>query len=337
MPSSQENALIQQQIEELHALHLTLGEEQVASYYPPEMASEAHRFGLAFTNVDGTYWHHGDCDYPFPLHSISKVFIYALALEDNGRDETLRHVGVEPSGDPFNSITFDEHNNRPFNPMINAGALVATSLVHGEDREEKVGRLLEKLRVYAGNPDLHVDEELLAEELAANDRNLGLSYLMRSLGMLEGDLYENLAVYLSTCCVRVTGRDLSHMGATLAYGGINPTTGERALPQSRVRDVLTVMVMCGMYDAAGQWAYDVGIPAKSAVSGGLMISVPNSFGGAFFSPGLDVHGNSVRGVNMCRDLSTRFGLHAFADPDEAIFGRIKPSGPPPGLTAHPLG
>ena len=197
IPTPEQNAVVQRQMEELHALHLTLGDEQVVRYYPPEMEAEAHRFGIAFTHVDGTRFHYGDCEYAFPLHSISKVFIYALALEDNGREETLRHVGVEPSGDPYNSITFDEKNNRPFNPMINAGALVATSLVHGKDRDEKVGRLLERLRIYAGNPGLHVDKDLLAEELVSNDRNLGLSYLMRSLGMLDGDLYENLAVYLS--------------------------------------------------------------------------------------------------------------------------------------------
>jgi glutaminase len=167
MPSAEENAIVQQQIEELHALHSTLGDEKVVSYYPPEMESEAHLFGMAFYHIDGTYWHHGDCEYPFPLHSISKVFTYALALEDNGGEETLKHVGVEPSGDPFNSITFDEENNRPFNPMMNAGALVTASLVHGGDREEKVERLVEKLRIYAGNPDLHVDEEVLERELAS--------------------------------------------------------------------------------------------------------------------------------------------------------------------------
>lgn len=295
------------------------------------MASEAHRFGIAFTHIDGTQFHYGDCEYAFPLHSISKVFIYALALEDNGREETLRHVGVEPSGDPFNSITFDEANNRPFNPMINAGALVATSLVRGKDRAEKIERLLDKLRVYAGNPDLHVDEDVLADELVSKDRNLGLSYIMRSLGMISGDLEENIAVYLSICSVRVTGRDLANMGATLAYGGLNPITGERALPRSRVRDVITVMSMCGMYNAAGEWVYDVGIPAKSGVSGGILVAVPNYFGGAFFSPGLDSHGNSVRGVGICRDLSTRFGLHAYADPEEAMFGRMEAAGPPPGV------
>ena len=332
MPSAEENAIVQEQIEELHALHLTLGDEKVASFYPPEMESEAHRFGIASTHIDGTYWHYGDCEYPFPLHSISKVFTYALALEDNGREETLKHVGVEPSGDPFNSITFDEVNNRPHNPMINAGALVAASLVHGGDYEEKVERIVEKMRVYAANPDLHVDEEVLEKELASNDRNLGLSYIMRNLGMISGDVEENSAVYLSACSVKVTARDLANMAATLAYGGVNPLTGERALSQSILRDVVTVITMCGMYNAAGEWAYDVGIPAKSGVSGGILAFVPNYFGGAFFSPGLDVHGNSVRGINMCRDLSTRFGLHIYADPDEAMFGRMESVGPPPGLS-----
>lgn len=322
MPTAEENAIVQQQMEELHARHLVLGDDRVASYYPPEMESESHRFGVGFTHIDGTQFRHGDCEYAFPLHSISKVFTYALALEDNGREDTLRQVGVEPSGDPFNSITFDEEHHRPHNPMINAGALVAAHLVHGRDRDEKVERLLDKLRTYAGNPDLHVDEEVLAKELVSNDRNLALSYLMRSLGMIDGDLEENIAVYLSACSVHVTVRDLATMGATLAFGGVNPITGERALPQARVRDVVTVMSMCGMYNAAGEWAYDVGIPAKSGVSGAIMIAVPDYFGGAFFSPGLDSHGNSVRGINMCRDLSTRFGLHLFADPDEAMFGRM---------------
>ncbi len=238
-----------------------------------------------------------------------------------GRKAVLERVGVEPSGDPFNSFTFDEAHNRPFNPMVNAGALVTTNLVKGGDREERVGRILDRLRIYAGNPDLRVDEAVLSEQLVSNDRNLGLSYLMRSLGMLSGDLEENIAVYLSICSVMVTARDLATMGATLAYGGVNPLTGERALDRAYVRDVITVMDTCGMYDGAGQWAYDVGIPAKSAVSGGILVAIPNRIGGGFFSPGLDAHGNSARGISICRDLSSRFGLHVFADPDESILGR----------------
>ena len=321
MPEPEETAIIQRQMEDLYAVHLARGDEPSLVYYPTAMRAESHRFGIAFMHVDGTRWTCGDSDYAFPLHSICKVFIYALALEDNGREETLRRVGVEPSGDPFNSITFDEVNNRPFNPMNNAGALVATSLVHGESREEKVRRLLERLRIYAGNPDLDLDQNVLRTELHANDRNLAISYLMRSLGMLHGDIYDNLAVYLSLCAVTVTVRDLAAMACTLANGGVHPVTGERALPRNRVRDVITVMAMCGMYDAAGEWAYDVGIPAKSSVSGGLLATVPEYIGGGFFSPGLDRHGNSVRGIRLCRELSTRFGLHTYADPAEAVFGR----------------
>ncbi len=334
MPTPEENAVVRQQMEELHALHLRLGSKQVARYYPPEMESEGHRFGLAFTHIDGTQFHYGDAEYAFPLQSISKVFSYALALEDNGREATLARVGVEPSGDPFNSITFDEEHTRPHNPMINAGALVAIHLVHGANGDEKVERILEKLRIYAGNPRLHVDQELLARELVANDRNIGLCYLMRSLGMIDGNLEEIVFVYLSICSVKVTARDLATMGATLAYGGVNPITGERALAQARVRDVVTVMLMCGMYNAAGEWAYDVGIPAKSGVCGGILAAVPNYFGGAFFSPGLDEDGTSIRGINICRDLASRFGLHVFADPDEAMFGRMNPVGPSPWLSAR---
>lgn len=321
MPTPEIDAIIWQQAKDLHERHLTLDYEEVDSYYPPQMEAERDRFGISYTALDGATYYVGDHDFAFPLHSISKVFTYGLALEDQGRAETLRWVGVEPSGDAFNSFVFDERNNRPFNPMVNAGALAAANLVRGSTREERVGRILERLRIYAGNPDLEVDEEVLDAELHTyNDRNLGLSYLMRSLGMLSGDIEENIETYLSACSVRVTSKDLATMGATLANGGVNPLTGERALAREHARDVVTVMSTCGMYDAAGEWAYDVGIPAKSGVSGAIMIAAPNNFGGAFFSPGLDVHGNSVRGVRVCRDLSERFGLHEYSDPAEERLG-----------------
>lgn len=322
MVAEAERELVQQQLTDLYRRHLVDGEDEVVGYYPPAMESNKHLFGVAGTNIDGTQWSVGDSEHRFPLHSISKVFTYGLALEDNGRAATLRRVGVEPSGDPFNSITFDRAHNRPFNPMINAGALVAANLVHGQDREEKVERLVKRLRVYAGNPDLHVDQEVFAEQMVSNDRNLGLSYLMRSLGMLEGDIEDNIAVYLSACSIHVSALELSVMGATLAHGGVNPLTGDRALARQHTRDVVSVMSTCGMYDAAGQWAYDVGIPAKSGVSGGIVTAIPDYFGLGLFSPGLDEHGNSVRGVNMCRELSEQFGLHVFADPAESMFGRV---------------
>jgi len=338
MVSQAEAQIVQDQLEELHQRHLGIGDEDVVGVYPPDAESERDRFGISGCNVDGTTWVVGDADDRFPLHSISKVFTYGLALEDNGQEATRRRVGVEPSGDPFNSITFDEVDHRPFNPMINAGALVAANLVAGRDLEEKVDRLLARLRLYAGNDELQIDQAVLAEELTSNDRNLGLSYLMRSLGMIHGDIEENLTVYLSACSVTVSARDLGVMGATLANRGINPHTGERALAGEHVRDVISVMSTCGMYDAAGQWATDVGIPAKSGVSGGILTALPDYFGLGVVSPGLDAHGNSVRGVNLCRELSERFGLHLFADPSQSRFGRIAaPDLPPATAGARPSG
>ncbi len=313
--------LVRAQFRELHERNRWRGDEEIVSFYPPGSENQRHLFGVAGTHVDGTRWSTGDCDVRFPLHSISKVITYGLALEDNGRDATLRRVGVEPSGEPFNSVTFDEEDNRPHNPMINTGALVAANMVRGVDREEKVERILDRARAYTGNPELRVDEDVLAQELVSNDRNLGLSYLMRSLGMLAGDIDENLAVYLSACSIMVTAAELSVAGATLAGGGLNPLTGAEALARVHVRDVVSVMLTCGMYDAAGEWTYDVGIPAKSGVSGGILATVPNFVGLGTFSPGLGVNGNPVRGVNLCRDLSERFGLHVFADPAEFRLGR----------------
>ncbi|KAA1034956.1 glutaminase A [Pseudonocardia sp. EV170527-09] len=327
MVAQAERELVQQQFEELRSTctegsGILLPGEEVVSYYPPEMEARAEEFGLAGTNVDGTQWQVGDCEVRFPLHSISKVFTYGLALEDNGLAETLRRIGVEPSGDPFNSITFDQVHHRPFNPMINAGALVAANMVRGATKEERAGRLLERNRLYTGNPSLEIDQDVLDEQLVSNDRNLGLSYLMRSLGMLHGDIDDTLYVYLAACSITVTAPELSVMGATLAHGGVNPLTGERALSREHLRTVISVMSMCGMYDAAGEWAHDVGIPAKSGVSGGIMGVLPRWFGLGVYSPGLDRHGNSVRGVAVCRELSSRFGLHVFADPQESRFGRI---------------
>lgn len=313
--------LMRSQFRELHERHRWHGDEEIVSFYPPGSENQRHLFGVAGTHVDGTRWSIGDCDVRFPLHSISKIVSYGVALEDNGRDALLRRVGVEPSGEPFNSITFDEKDHRPHNPMINTGALVVASLVRGGDRAEKVERILDRARVYTGNPDLQVDEDVLAQQLVSNDRNLGLSYLMRSLDMLSGDIEENLAVYLSACAISVTAAELSVAGATLANGGLNPLTGVEALARGHVRDVVSVMLTCGMYNAAGVWTYDVGIPAKSSVSGGILATVPNFVGLGTFSPGLGVNGNPVRGVNLCRDLSERFGLHVFADPAEFRLGR----------------
>jgi glutaminase len=327
MDVQDEEALVRRHLDELHEKYRAVDEGEVVRYYPPEAAADGHLFGLAGTNVRGMQWQAGDCSVRFPLHSVSKVFTYGLALQDNGAAEVLRRVGVEPSGDPFNSITFDETHHRPHNAMINSGALVAASLVAGRDVDEKVDRILERYRAYAGNPELAVDQRILRQELRSNDRNLGLCFIMRSLGMITGNIDEVVETYLSACSITVTAAELSVMGATLANGGENPLTGERAVDREHVRDIVSVMMTCGMYDAAGQWANDVGIPAKSGVSGDIVCVLPRYFGFGVYSPGLDVHGNSVRGVNLCREMSETFGLHVFADPVYARFGRLPPAAP----------
>ena len=268
----------------------------------------------------------GDHDKAFAIHSISKVFAYALALADHGSDHVLGKVGVEPSGDAFNAIVLDPLHHRPYNPMINAGAIATCDLVAGKDSEEKVQRILEVMRLCAGNDSLEVDHDAFEREWRTADRNRAIAYLMRSHGSLAGDVEEAIEVYLHQCSIMVTCDDMARMAATLANGWVNPATGRRPLPTARVRDVLSVMFTCGMYDFAGEWAFDVGVPAKSSVSGGILAVVPDKMGIATYSPGLDPHGNSVRGVRVCHEVSRRLGLHVFAREDEdALLGPAVPA------------
>ena len=334
MPTQAIRQRVNRRLEELYRRHLLPHDGEVVTYYNSgtgynklgqTAGAERSPFAISLMTTDGEVFHAGEHDLPFALQSVSKVFVYGLALEACGRDRVLERVGVEPSGDAFNSIVFDERNNRPYNPMVNAGALATTALVEGAEGARTAGQPLERilgaLRRYAGNRGLEVDEDTFDAEIRSADRNRATAYLMRSDGMLEGDVEATLALYLRQCSVRVDCLDLATMAATLANGGANPITGERALARRHVRDVLSVMHTCGMYDFAGQWAYRVGIPAKSGVSGGVMAVVPGKLGIGVFSPGLDAYGNSVRGTAVCEELSERLGLHVFADSDEdALLG-----------------
>ena len=332
-----------ERVDDLYARHLAIDPARLRSYYrsgrgyyPPEEAGdERDTFAVCLATVDGQLFGAGDQHLPFPLQSISKVFSYVLALTDHRQEDVLARVGVEPSGDPFNAIEFDVRHNRPHNPMINAGALVTTDLVRGATPERKLERILGVLRSCAGDERLGVDARTLGRELRTADRNRAIGYLMRSNGMLAGDVEQILTLYLQHCSVHVTCAQLARMAATLANGCVNPWTGVRMLPRHRVRDLLSVMYTCGMYDAAGEWAYDVGVPAKSSVSGAILAVVPGKLGIAVYSPGLDAYGNSVRGVAVCRDISRGLGLHLFATDDEdAVLGDAPaPDGPVPAPEA----
>jgi glutaminase len=325
MPSPETSLRIQSRLEELFETHRRVPPGSVVNcyrsglgYYRPDpSAPELDQFGIAVVIVDGGTYHVGDCRAPFALQSLSKVFSYGLALEDHGREQVLARVGVEPSGEAFSSISFDEYN-RPFNPMVNAGAIVTTDLVRGADPAEKFARILRSIRGYAGNPALDVDPATFEAEMATADHNRAITYLMRSQAMIAGDVEAAVALYLQQCSIQVNCHDVAMMGATLANGGVNPATGERVLQRARVRDVLSVMYTCGMYDAAGQWAYDVGVPAKSGVSGAIVCVIPGKMGIGVYSPGLDSYGNSLRGVRVCAEISARLGLHVFATEAEDV-------------------
>ena len=335
MPTQEIRERVNRRLEELYRRHLSLHDDEIVSYYDPgtgyykpEPIAEAEQkpFAISLATTDGEVFDAGDHTLQFALQSISKVFVYGLALEAHGRDRVLERVGVEPSGDAFNSIVFDERNNRPYNPMVNAGALATTYLVgERETAESALERILGALRRYAGNRSLEVDEDTFEAEMRSADRNRATAYLMRSDGMLAGDVEATLALYLRQCSVRITCRDLAVMAATLANGGVNPATGEQALTARYVRDVLSVMHTCGMYDFAGHWAYAIGIPAKSGVSGGIMAVVPGKLGIGVFSPGLDAYGNSVRGTAVCEEISDLLGLHVFAeDSEDTLLGPARP-------------
>lgn len=332
MPTPEINRRVNERLSDLYRREMEAGEgaeqyyESGRGFYSPDDAgAERDRFAISLAATDGERYNAGDSGFRFPLQSISKVFSYAVALEDHGRDRVLARVGVEPSGDAFNSISFDERNNRPHNPMVNAGAIATTELLRGADSEERFARVLAVVRRYAGNDDLDVDEQIFERELATADRNRATAYLMRSQGMLTDDVETTLALYLRQCSVMVTSTDLAVIAATLANGSVNPVTGEQVLSRRGVRDVLSVMYTCGMYDFAGEWAYQIGVPAKSGVSGGILAVIPGKMGIGVFSPGLDAFGNSVRGVRVCHEVSDRLGLHVFADDaEDAMLGR--PSG-----------
>lgn len=302
---------LQTYLEELHHQYRDLFEGTVASYIPELAKADPNWFAISIVNTDGQTFQVGDCGQNFTIQSISKVFVYGLALEDHGRDTLLTKVGVEPTGDPFNSlIRLDEDSKRPDNPMINAGAIATTSLIKGTGPTQRLHRILEMFQRYVGH-DVAVDMPVFISEKETGHRNRAMAHLMLNFGMIDENIDEALDLYFRQCSVLVNCHDLAVMAATLANKGVNPVTGVQAVDPCYIRDILSVMYTCGMYDFAGEWAYKVGLPSKSGVSGGILAVVPNRAGIAVFSPLLDHVGTSVRGIQVFEALSKRFGLHLF--------------------------
>jgi glutaminase len=303
-------APVEDYLAELHERVAGLTAGKPADYIPELGKVDPSLFGIALATVDGEVYAAGDANHPFTIQSVSKPFMYGYALDHYGREAVLKHVGVEPTGEAFNSIVLDEVANRPFNPMVNAGAIAVAELMDGASQEKRTANMLALFSSLAGR-QLDIDEAVFLSEQSTGHRNRAIAYMMLNTGMIKRDPNDVLDLYFRQCSVNVTARDLAVMAATLANDGANPITGETVFEAQYVRDILTVMNSCGMYDYAGQWSYEVGMPAKSGVSGCIIAVIPGQIGLAVFSPPIDAIGNSVRGIRVCQEISNEFELHAF--------------------------
>jgi glutaminase len=279
----------------------------VADYIPELQRANPAHFGVALVTIDGHVYEVGDSMVEFTIQSVSKAFVFAQALEAVGEERVSAAIGVEPSGEAFNSIRLT-NDNRPFNPMVNAGAIACSGLIHQAYGAQAFERIREKLSQFAGR-ELGVDDAVHASEALTGNRNRAIAWLLRNYLVVKDDVDAVLDTYFRQCAILVTARDLAVMAATLANRGVNPVTGVQVITPHIVARTLSVMTSSGMYDYAGEWIYRVGIPAKSGVGGGIVAALPSQMGLGTFSPNLDSHGNSVRGLKICEALSSRFDLH----------------------------
>ncbi|EGV17234.1 glutaminase A [Thiocapsa marina] len=301
---------VQRYLDRIHEELLDLKDGAVADYIPELTRADPSWLGIAMVTVDGHVYQVGDSRQSFTIQSISKAITYGLALEDRGLDQVLSKVGVEPSGEAFNSISLEPGTGRPMNPMINAGAIATTGLIASTPDAPPMQRILDAFGRYTGRP-MAIEETVYRSESDTGHRNRAIAHLLLGYGILDRTPEEVVDLYFRQCSILVTARDLAMIGACLANNGVNPVTGVVALQSRYVEKVLSVMSTCGMYDFSGAWIFNVGMPAKSGVGGGITAVLPGQFGLGVFSPRLDAKGNSVRGIEACKRLSKDFSLHLF--------------------------
>ena len=282
--------------------------------YIPELASkDPSKLGVTVCDMEGHLFSAGDTKDKFTMQSISKLIALILALEQNGYDDVFAKVGLEPTGDSFSSTVRLDHltNNKPFNPMINPGAIAVTSTIRGASLEERREVCLNFARKLTGNPELDVDYEVFLSEARTGYKNRAIIYLMRSNGIIEGNCEEHLELYFLLCSLACTCRDLAVFAATLANNGVSPITGETLIPLRTVKLVRSLMVTCGMYDYSGEFAATVGMPSKSGVGGGIISCPIGKYGIAVYGPALDEKGNSTGGLKMLEYLAEHMDLNMF--------------------------
>lgn len=284
-----------------------------AAYIPELGKADPMKLGVAIVDRSGQCWCSGDYNSDFTIQSISKVAALMLAVMDRGEEYVFSRVGMEPTGDPFNSIIKLEtmRTAKPFNPMINAGAIAVDSLILGGNTEEKLNRLVGFIRKLCNNDKIWFDEDVYRSESATGFRNRALANFMKDAGIIEGEVDEVLDLYFKQCSIKINAFDIAMMGAVLAGDGISPLTDETLIPRGIARLVKTFMVTCGMYDASGEFAVRVGLPAKSGVGGGIMATVPGKMGIGVFGPALDEKGNSAGGIKVLEYISTKLDLSIF--------------------------
>jgi glutaminase len=280
--------------------------------YPSLAAIPADLFGVCIVGANGSCHVAGDWDRDFTIMSVSKPFVFALVCQAIGACEARASLGVNATGLPFNSLeALERAGDGRTNPMVNSGAIATTSLVPGANYAERWRLICEGLSRFAGR-DLWVDHDVYACALKSNARNQAIGRLLHAYGRIYADPEEAIDLYTAQCSLCVNAKDLAVMGATLADGGVNPLSKERVIDADVCRFTLAVMATAGLYETSGDWLYQVGLPGKSGIGGGIVTVAPGKGGLGTFSPRLDAAGNSVRGQLAARYLSDRLGLSLFA-------------------------
>ena len=286
-----------------YAKYKTLQEGANADYIPALAEVDPNIYGIALVTPDGKVFTMGDVKSEVSIQSISKVFTMALVMDEKGPDSIFNRMGVDATGQVFNSIVaIEQYQGAEMNPLVNAGAITATSMVLGDSREQIWSRILNYYNAFAGR-ELTVNKEVFESEAATNQRNQAIASLMYAYGHIKGNPAQATDIYTEQCSVNVNARDLAIMAATLANGGRNPVTDKQVMLNENVPEVLAVMATAGLYDDSGQWLYLTGLPAKSGVGGGIIAVSPGRFGIAVISPPLDAAGNSVRAQRAIADIS----------------------------------
>jgi glutaminase len=307
MPEKHE---IQNLIERIYRQYRDQDDGEVASYIPELSKANPDHLGISILSTNGQWFEYGNTDTPFTIQSISKPLTYGMALEIYGAEEVEKKIDVEPSGEAFNSIELEPKTNRPFNPMVNAGAIAASGMLFKKYGKDAIDFILEKYSLAAGRL-LSIDKEVYWSELTTGNRNRAIAYLLLNFGIIDDYVEQILEVYFAQCSILVNCHDLACIAATLANIGENPITKKEVFSMDAAKNIMSLMYVCGMYDNTGRWVNEVGIPAKSGVAGGLLGVVNRQMGIATYSPKLDERGNSCRGISVYKELSKELGLHTF--------------------------